>query len=393
MHALPLDVSDWVLIETPLPSRKVGAVDAFSNTLSRRAVLKLGGLASIHALVGAAGAAAQGGAAQTRVIDVHAHFFPEPFLKSIAGQGGVTGFQVDYSVPGGPMLIGGGAKQLLEASYWDLDQRLQRMDAAGVTLQALSLTMPMPHLAATPERGAELARIVNDAMVEAHTRFPDRFVGCATLPIQDATLAVKELDRLAGSRAIRGAYLPTNVQGRELADPAFFPIYERCQALNLPVLLHPHPVVIGLDRFKQYFLSNLLGNPYDTGVAAANLVFGGVLDRYPQLNIVLPHAGGTLPYLFGRLQHGQEVRPEVKTTAKQPVHEYLRRFYYDTISHSPEALRYLIGLVGADRVVIGSDYTFDMGYERPREVVTQLNLSAADRDKIFFGNAARLLGV
>ena len=195
---------------------------------------------------------------------------------------------------------------------------------------------------------------------------------------------------MAVLRGMRGVYLPTSLESRELSDPALFPIYARCQGLNLPVFLHP-VAVIGAERLGSYYLRNLLGNPFDTAVAAANLVFGGVLDRYPRLDVILPHAGGALPYLWGRLEHGQSVRPEAKNAALKPFGEYLHRFYYDTISHSPELLRFLVGLVGADRVLLGSDYCFDMGYQRPREIVMTLGLPREDEDKILGGNAARLL--
>jgi len=324
-------------------------------------------------------------------IDVHAHFYPERFLKSLAEEGGPPGSTFEYTPSGVPTRTEGGPPTPLDASYWDIDKRIKRMNAQGVTLHALSLTSPMVHWA-PPDRGAHLARIVNDAMVEAHTAYPDRFVGCATLPLQDPDLALKELERVATLRGIRGVYVPTNVGGRELGEPQYFPLYERCQALRLPVLLHP-VVVIGGDRLGKYYLRNFLGNPFDTAVAAAHLVFGGVLDRYPKLDIVLPHAGGAMPYLTGRLQHGQSVRPETRNVARKPFGQYLRRFRYDTISHSPVLLRFLVDMVGADRVMLGSDYCFDMGYQRPRDVIGKIGLKAADRDRILGGNAARLLGV
>ena len=209
--------------------------------------------------------------------------------------------------------------------------------------------------------------------------------------MQDPTRARAELERAAALPGVRGVYLGTNVKGRELSDPEFAPIFARCEALRLPVLLHPISV-IGMPRLKPFYLSNLLGNPFDTAVAAAHLVLGGVLDRFPKLEVCLPHAGGAMPYLAGRLQHGQRVRPENAKVAKRPFGAYLRRFTYDTISHSPEALRYLIGLVGADRVMLGSDYCFDIAYEEPVKIVTQMkSLSAEQRTQILWGNAARLL--
>jgi aminocarboxymuconate-semialdehyde decarboxylase len=148
---------------------------------------------------------------------------------------------------------------------------------------------------------------------------------------------------------------------------------------------------MGAGRLQNYYLANMLGNPFDTAICAANLVFGGVLDRFPRLTFVLPHAGGAVPYLAGRLQHGQRVRPETRGVAARPFMEYLRRFYYDTITHDVMLLRFLVDLVGVDRVMLGSDYCFDMGYERPREIIDALKLRPADRDSLYGGNAARLL--
>ncbi len=326
-----------------------------------------------------------------RAIDVHAHFYPERFLAAVEAWGAPFGGRVDRSDPRGPILAAPGTPtRPLEPRFFDLPARLRSMDRQGVEVQALSLTIPMVYWA-DGEVGHRLARAFNDAASEAHTANPGRFVGCATLPMQDPPRAAQELERASGLPGIRAVYLGTNVNGRELSDPAFFPIFERCQALRLPVLLHPIRV-IGAERLKPYYLQNLLGNPFDTAVAAAHLVFGGVLDRLPRLQVCLPHAGGALPYLVGRLQHGQRVRPEARKTARRPVAAYLRRFSYDTISHDPRALRYLIDTVGADRVMLGSDFCFDMGYKRPVQVVTGLRgLRQADHALILRGNARKLL--
>jgi aminocarboxymuconate-semialdehyde decarboxylase len=278
----------------------------------------------------------------------------------------------------------------LDATYWDLDRRRKAMDRVGVAVHALSLTSPMVYWA-DGDLGSRLAAAVNDAMSEAHRAFPDRFVGCATLPMQDPPRAMAELERAAALPGIKGVYLGTNVNGRELSDPAYLPIFAAAAARRLPVLLHPL-TVLGGNRLSRYYLNNFLGNPFDTAVAAAHLVFGGVLDRFPKLEVCLPHAGGAMPYLVGRLTHGQKVRPETKGVARRPFEAYLRRFTYDTISHAPAALRYLVDLVGADRVMIGSDFCFDMGPTRPREIVVRgLALSARDRARILSENARRLL--
>ena len=321
-------------------------------------------------------------------IDIHAHFVPEEYLRLIEAEGEPHGVRLRPG-PNGPFIVlGQVAIGPITAHYHDLHLRLKTMDAKGVAIHALSLMPPMVYWA-DAALGLHLARLVNDAMAEASRAHPERFVALATLPMQEPEAAASEVDRAVKELGCRGIYLGTNVRGKELTDSSLFPVFERIHALGVPILLHPLNV-IGAQRLTSYYLHNLLGNPFDTAVAAANLIFSGLLDRFPKLNICLPHAGGAFPYLIGRLNHGWKVRQECKAL-KKPPSSYLRRFTYDTISHAPEALRYLINLVGADRVMLGSDFCFDMGYERPVEVVSALKLSRNDQEKILGGNAARLL--
>jgi aminocarboxymuconate-semialdehyde decarboxylase len=324
-------------------------------------------------------------------VDIHAHYFPERFFSIVEESGAPFGARIDRSAAAGPVIDVKGNRTLpLDVTYWDLERRLKAMNRAKVDVHALSLTSPMVYFADGPT-GARLAQAVNDAMQAAHTAYPDRFVGCATLPMQDPARAVAEIERVKGLSGIRAVYLGTNINGRDLSEPDFAPVFARCEALRLPVLLHPLSV-IGAARLAKFYLNNFLGNPFDTAVAAAHLVFGGVLDRHPKLEVCLPHAGGAMPYLMGRLTHGQAVRPETKGVAKRPFERYLRRFTYDTITHSPQLLKFLIATVGADRVMLGSDYCFDMGYTRPVDVVTQgLRLGRADQRRILGATAARLL--
>jgi len=265
------------------------------------------------------------------------------------------------------------------------------MGEMGVDGHCLSLAQPMVYWA-SPDLSERLSIAYNDACVEAHEAYPDRFLGMAILPMQEPELALKELERVKGLPGIKGVYMATRVLDLELSDPSFFPVYEAIEALGLTIFLHPIKVV-DPSRLKQFYLTNFIGNPTETAIAASHLIFGEVLDRFPKLTVCLPHAGGTFPWLIGRINHGWGVRDECKHLKNPPV-DYLRRFYYDTITHAAPALEYLIGLVGPDRVVLGSDFCFDMSYDRPVEVVTQhAGLSEEDQTLILNGNAKRLLGM
>jgi aminocarboxymuconate-semialdehyde decarboxylase len=210
------------------------------------------------------------------------------------------------------------------------------------------------------------------------------------VPMQAPELALQELERAAKLPGIRGLYLATHVNGTNLDDRRFWEVYAKAEELGWTVFLHPIDT-LGRERTASYYLKNLLGNPYDTGVAAASLVFGGVLDAFPKLEFNLPHAGGTFPWLIGRLDHGTKVRPELKHM-KAPPSAYLRRFSYDTIGHNPTINLGLIRMVGADRVILGSDYCFDMGLSDPLGDLERLEaLTADDRALIAGRTAAKLL--
>jgi aminocarboxymuconate-semialdehyde decarboxylase len=212
---------------------------------------------------------------------------------------------------------------------------------------------------APAEFGLKLAQTYNDSLAKAHKEHPTRFVGMATLPMQAPELALKELERAAKLPGIRGAYMATHINGKNLDDESFFPLYARCEELGFPIFLHPvNP--LAQERMSRYYLRNFLGNPYESGVAASCIMFGGVMDRFPRLEVMLPHAGGTFPWLIGRMTHGATVRAEVKHM-KRPPSDYLRRFHYDTIGHSAQIIMNLIRLTGADRVVPVSDRYLILG--------------------------------
>ncbi len=325
------------------------------------------------------------------VIDIHAHWHAPDFVNLLEKEAGNHGAKVGRNERGFVTMNLPGMGSVFQPQYIDLATRLKAMDANGVDMHALSLTSPMVNWAPAAF-GVKLAQVYNDSLAKAVQQYPKRFVGLATLPMQAPELAVKEVERAAKLPGIKGVYLATHINDKNLDEKEFWPVYAKCEEYGLHVYLHPvNP--LGADRMRRYYLRNFLGNPYDTGVAAASLMFGGVMDAFPKLEVILPHAGGTYPALIGRMDHGTTVRPETKHM-KRPPSEYLRRFHYDTISHHVPLMKYLVTLVGADRVVLGSDHPADMSYEKPVDFVDKLSdFSAKDRDLILGGNAQRLLKI
>ena len=327
-----------------------------------------------------------------QTIDTHAHYFPQSYIDLIVQYGkrcgatvtvddkGVTFIQVGLSLRTGP----------ITRTFIDLDERLKIMDRQGVGMHALSLTQPMVYWA-DDDLGMQLCVAFNDAISAAHLLQPDRLIGFACLPMQNPTLAAQELERAAKLPGIKGVYLATAVRDRELSDRSFFLVYERCEALGLPIFLHP--MMINNERLKQFYLINLCGNPFDTAIAASHLIFGGVLDAFPKLEISLPHGGGVLPILRGRLDRGFDLRLECKTIRKPPS-TYLKRFTYDTITYDEALLEDLIKLVGADRILVGSDYCFDIAYEEPVRFLNGVkSLTGEQKQQILWRNAAKLLNL
>jgi len=328
--------------------------------------------------------------ARPLTIDTHAHYFPESYLKLIADHGKRCGTTLATDRSGARFIQVGLLLRTgpITSEFHDLDDRLKTMNKTGVGMHALSLTQPMVYWA-DDELGLRLSVAFNDAASEAHRKHPDRFVGFACLPFQNPNLALEELERVARLPGVRGIYMATAVRDRELSDRSFFPLYERIAELRLPIFLHP--MMINNERLMQYYLVNLLGNPFETAIAAAHLIFGGVMDAFPKLEVSLPHAGGALPILRGRLDRGFEIRGECKVIPRPPS-EYLRRFTYDTISYSAPIMDYLVELVGAERIMMGSDYCFDIAYNDPVKVVKAMkSVSDRQRQQILWGNAARLL--
>jgi aminocarboxymuconate-semialdehyde decarboxylase len=303
-------------------------------------------------------------------IDLHTHWLPPTYTNALAD----VGKPVANINP-------------LEA---DLDQRRKWMDEHGVQMHLLALSGDAVWQLVTPEQSARLAQIVNDAALEAHAGYPDRFVAAIELPITDAGLCIKELDRMAGKPGMHAVNLGDTIGGRDYVfEPEFAPVLARCEELGYPLVFHN----MNTDPFGKRPAGPGLDAAFTHAVLAAKFIGSGTLDKYPKLEIVLPHAGGAFPYCAGRVEHfmyhmGANAG---KTTPPHTFQEYLRRFHYDYLTYHPEGLRFLIDLVGSDRIVVGTDSFNAKDIEYPSAVVEQFNFQAVDRDRILKGNAMRLL--
>ena len=320
-------------------------------------------------------------------IDIHARWYPQEWIRLFEKDGPKEGASLERK-EGKYHLKVKHITNAFDERFVVVDERVGEMNKRGVDVHALSLTTPMVYWA-SPALGLALSQAFNDAASAAHLRHPDRLVGLAMVPMHSPSHALKELERAAKLPGMKGLYLSTNVNNEELDEKKFWDVYAKCEELGWTIFLHPVDT-IGQERTKKYYLKNLCGNPYDTGVAAAHLIFGGVLDKFEKLSFNLPHAGGTFPWLIGRWDHGAGVRPELKHMKKKPS-EYLRRFTYDTIGHDDRINNALVKLVGADRVTLGSDYCFDMGLDDPVATVERMDLSLADKGLIKGENASKLL--
>lgn len=314
-------------------------------------------------------------------IDLHAHLVPPAALER-------QGWLDDSGDV--PLVRVGATWQAVARGLLDPEALLADADGAGIATRVVSLPPFLLRHDLPPSDGAEYSRAMNDALAALARTTGGRMRVLATVPLQDPPAAANELRRAVAELGCAGAEIATNVAGRlDLDDDALEPFWGAAEALDAVVLIHPHDVA-GAARMRRYHLRNLVGNPLETALAAAGLIFGGVLARHPQVQVLLSHGGGALPWLLGRLDHGFEVREECRTI-ETPPSVWARRFLYDTVVFTPAILRALVDWVGPDRVVLGTDYPFDMSDSRPVATVTEAVAEVRHRQAIVDGNAARLL--
>jgi aminocarboxymuconate-semialdehyde decarboxylase len=328
-------------------------------------------------------------------VDIHCHYLNTEVAARVAGK---VPPEADYLVKfSNELTRETNAKQGRDraAKLSDLDVRLKEMDRMGIDIQAVS---PAPHQTcywADPGWGQELARAVNERLAEIGAQHPDRFAPMGTVPLQDVSLAVAELEHCVKALGMRGVEINPSVRGMDLTDPrlALEKFFQKAAELDVVIFMHPIGFSHG-ERLANHYFNNIIGNPLETTVAASHLIFDGVLERHPKLKIVLPHAGGYLAHYWARMDHAWRARPDTRGRIKRKPSSYLEKFYFDTITFDRGMLAHLIERFGAEHVLLGTDYPYDMGMEHPVDFIAGVpKLSAKAKQAIMGGNAARLLKI
>jgi len=271
-------------------------------------------------------------------------------------------------------------------------RRLTELDAMGIDYQLVMPPPPQCYYTVPVEIAVEAARIVNDGIAEFVGKMPDRFAGLGSVPMPDGNEAAKELERCVGKLGLKGAQILTNVAGRELSDPAFAPFWRKAEELRALIVLHPSGFTEG-KRFARFSFSNTIGNPLETTIALHYLIFDGVLERHPNLKILAVHGGGYLAAYPGRIDHAWGARSDAHGELPHPPTSYLKRIYFDSVVFTPHQLAELVRLYGADHIIMGTDYPFDMADYDPIGHVASAGLDQAAVAAIAGGNAKRLLGL
>jgi aminocarboxymuconate-semialdehyde decarboxylase len=323
------------------------------------------------------------------IVDVHVHYLSPGVFDPLRRRPDAYGVRL---LPGDGVRFHVGdepaTRPLLPALY-TLDLHTKFLTEQGIDTAVFGPLMDVAGYSLPPAQGAAWSRLQNEALATALADAPGEHRGLAAVPLQDAAAAAAELTFAVRQLGLRGAMVDPNALGRPLGDAAFDPFWKAAADLEAPVVLHPF-LLEAVERFGRHYLHNLVGYPFETTLAAASLILGGTLDRFPSLSVILVHGGGFLPYHIGRFDRAHRTRPEARVNDAGLPSEYLRRFLYDTLVQRPDALRYLVQLVGHDRVLLGSDHPFWMGDPDPLRVVREARLDPATEAAILGANAARI---
>jgi aminocarboxymuconate-semialdehyde decarboxylase len=322
-------------------------------------------------------------------LDLHTHYYPAAYFERIERSG--ADFSFGTSPTGQRIIRYRGARFFgITAPMTDVGKRLEDMDRVGIDTEILSLSTPNVYFVEGRAQ-AEVAHLANDAYAELAAKHPGRFLGFASIPMDDTDAALRELERAIDELRMQGVVLLSNIRGRDLADPVYRPFFEEADRRRLCVFVHPM-IPVSADAFTEYVLGPIVGFPFDTTLAIARLCYAGVFRQLPSIRWLVAHAGGAIPYLMERLDSGWRDFAECRVNIDEPPSTYLRRLYYDTVTFSPHNLRLLRDQVGADHMVMGSDYPHLLGsIDKAVASIEAMDFSAHEKERIFSGTALAIM--
>ncbi len=327
-------------------------------------------------------------------IDIHTHILPKeiPNWKEQFGYGGFIKLEHHKPCCARMLKDDGHFFREIEDNCWSAEKRIEECNSFGVNVQVLSTVPVMFSYWAKPQDGAEISRFLNDGIAEIVRKFPKRFIGLGTVPMQDTKLAIKELEQCRQIGLV-GVQIGTNVNQLNLGEPQFFDFFAACEESGIAIFVHPWEMM-GEKDIKKYWLPWLVGMPAETSRAICSLIFSGVLEQLPNLRICFAHGGGSFPYTLGRIEHGFEARPDlVAVDNPRNPREYLGKFWLDSLVHDELMLDYLVKLVGADKIALGTDYPFPLGELQPGKLIVSSNLDEETKAKLLHGAALEWLNL
>ena len=322
-------------------------------------------------------------------LDLHTHYYPPAYFERIERSGG--DFSFGASPTGQRIIRYKGARFFgVTAPMTDVGKRLEDMDRVGIDVEVLSLSTPNVFFAEGRAQ-TDVARMVNDAYADLIAKRPGRFLGFASIPMDDPDGALRELARALDELRLQGVVLLSNIRGRALADPAYRPFFAECDRRKACVFVHPM-IPAAAEPFGEYVLGPIVGFPFDTTLAVARLCYAGVFKQLPNIRWLVAHAGGAIPYLLERLDSGWRDFAECRANIDEPPSTYLKRLYYDTVTFSPNNLRLLRDIVGTDHMAMGSDYPHLLGsIDKAISSIEGLDWDAREKERVFSGTALALL--
>jgi aminocarboxymuconate-semialdehyde decarboxylase len=327
-------------------------------------------------------------------IDIHTHILPReiPRWKEKFGYGGFI--TLEHHKPCCARMLKDDGKffREIEDNCWSAEKRVAECDSFGVGVQVLSTVPVMFSYWTKPRDGAEISQFLNDGIAEAVGKYPRRFIGLGTVPLQETKLAIKELERCR-EIGLTGVQIGSNVNQLNLGEPQFFEFFAACAALGMAVFVHPWEM-LGEKDIQKYWLPWLVGMPAETCRAICSLIFSGTLEKLPALRICFAHGGGSFPYTLGRIAHGFEARPDLVAVDNDiNPREYLGKFWLDSLVHDESMLEYLVKLVGADKIALGTDYPFPLGELEPGKLIETSKFDAETKARMLHGAALNWLNL